>query len=48
MQELARAVRFAYYNPPRNRFVSVYTRDFLDDPHGFSTFGEWVTFDVES
>lgn len=47
-RELYRAIAYATKHPPKGRFVTVRTRDFLANPSRYSTEGYWLDKRVES
>jgi len=47
-RELEQSVRTAIHLPPKNRFVSVSAREFLNNPHKYGSEGHWDGVKVDS
>jgi hypothetical protein len=47
-RELEQAVRRAIHLPPKDRFVSVSAREFLDNPYKYGSEGYWDDVKVDS
>jgi hypothetical protein len=47
-RELEQAVRRVIHLPPKDRFVSVSAREFLDNPYKYGSEGHWDGVKVDS